>query len=168
MADAAEPGHPEGVLSSPPRVRGLRPGRTSARNRQQRRDVWLAATALLGGLLALPLAQSAWHGPEVAAVLVVSATALFAGQRWAIALIVIAELFLLPTVWPRAFLSGDLVSRVMAMVTLASIVPGVLAMRRAAAVIVVMTGQHRTQRTCRRVHLGLIAVSVIAVLVPFL
>jgi hypothetical protein len=137
-------------------------------HRTQRKDLWLAAAGLLGGLLALPLAQSTWHGPEVAAVLVVSATALFAGQRWAIALIVIADLFLLPTVWPRAFLEGDAVSRIMAMVTLVSIVPGLIAMRRAAAVIVVMTGQHRTQRTCRRVHLGLIAVSVIAVLVPLL
>jgi hypothetical protein len=31
-----------------------------------------------------------------------------------------------------------------------------------------MTGQHRTQQMCRRVHMGLIAVSVLAVLVPLL
>jgi hypothetical protein len=149
-------------------AREVRSRRTVSRYRTQRKDLWLAMTGLLGGLLALPLAQSTWHGPEVAAVLVVSATALFAGQRWAIALIVIADLFLLPTVWPRAFLEGDPVSRIMAMVTLAAIVPGIIAMRRAAAVIVVMTGQHRTQRTCRRVHMGLITVSVLAVLVPLL
>jgi hypothetical protein len=123
---------------------------------------------LIGGLLALPLAQSTWHGPEVAAVLAVSATALFAGQRWAIALIVIADLFLLPTVWPRAFLEGDLASRIVALVTLAAIVPGVLAMRRAATVLVVMTGQRRTQLICRRVHAGLIVVGVIAALVPLI
>ena len=129
-------------------------------------DAWLAATGLVGGLLALPLAQNTWHGPEVAAVLAVSATALFARQRWAIALIVIADLFLLPTVWPRAFLSGDLESRCIALVTLAAIVPGVLAMRRAATVLVVMTGQRRTQKMCRRVHGLLFAVFVIAALVP--
>jgi hypothetical protein len=123
-------------------------------------------TGLIGGLLALPLAQSTWHGPEVAAVLAVSATALFAGQRWAIALIVIADLFLLPTVWPRAFLEGDLPSRIVALVTLAAIVPGVLAMRRAATVLVVMTGQRRTQPVCRRVHTGLIVIGVLAILVP--
>ena len=166
MADLVEPGPREDVVLAAPEVR---PRRTVSRHRTQRKDLWLAATGLLGGLLALPLAQSTWHGPEVAAVLVVSATALFAGQRWAIALIVIADLFLLPTVWPRAFLTdGDPVSRVMAIVTLAAIVPGIIAMRRAAAVIVVMTGQHRTQRTCRRVHMGLVAVSVIAVVVPLL
>jgi len=142
--------------------------RLTSRLRTRRSDAWLASTGLFCALLALPLAQSSWHGPEVAAVLAVSATALFAGQRWAIALIVIAELFLIPTVWPRAFLGGDLVSRLVAQVTLVSIVPGVLAMRRAAAVLVVMTCQRRTQLMCRRVHAGLIAICVMAVIVPLL
>src|SRR5690349_7672514 len=81
------------------------------RVRQRRNDAWLAWSGMLVALLALPLAQNSWHGPEVAAVLAVSATALFAGQRWAIALIVIADVLLLPTVWPRAFLHGDLPAR---------------------------------------------------------
>jgi hypothetical protein len=136
--------------------------------RGHRKDAWLAWTGLSGGLLALPLAQSTWHGPEVAAVLAVSATALLAGQRWAIALIVIAELFLLPTVWPRAFLEGDPVSRCVALATLVVMGPGVLAMRRAAAVLVVMTCQRQTQQRCRRVHAGLTAAGVIALLVPLL
>lgn len=164
MPEAVQPGS-RGVLA-PARLADRRSRRIPARHRRHHRDLWLAVTGLIGGLLALPLAQSAWHGPEVAAVLVVSATALFAGQRWAIALIVIADLFLLPTVWPRAFLEGDLASRALAIATLAAIVPGIIAMRRAAAVIVVLTGQHRTQQMCRRVHMVLIAVSVAAVLVP--
>jgi hypothetical protein len=162
MADAVDR-REEGLATRAPRVR-LR--RTTSRLSRQRKDTWLAITGLIGGLLALPLAQSAWHGPEVAAVLAVSATALFAGQRWAIALIVIADLFLLPTVWPRAFLSGDFESRCIALVTLAAIVPGVLAMRRAATVLVVMSGQRRTQKMCRRVHGLLVAVFVVAALVP--
>lgn len=153
----------ETVAASAPRIEVRR---ATSWARRPRTDIWLAVTGLLSGLLALPLAQSTWHGPEVAAVLAVSATALFAGQRWAIAVIVIADLFLLPTVWPRAFLGGDLPSRIVALVTLAAIVPGMLAMRRAATVLVVMTGQRRTQLVCRRVHWGLIAVGVIAVLVP--
>lgn len=165
MADAVDSGPREDAVTAPlPRDQA----RTSFRRRSHRKDAWLAWTGLVGGLLALPLAQSSWHGPEVAAVLTVSAIALFAGQRWAIGLIVIAELFLLPTVWPRAFLAGDLASRGVALVTLAAIVPGGLAMRRAAAVLVLMTGQHRTQETCRRVHLGLVAIGVIAVIVPLL
>src|SRR3954451_24770868 len=102
----------------------------SARRRRHRRDSWLAATAMLSALLALPLAQNAWHGPEVAAILAIAATAQFAGHRWAIAVIVLSELLLLPTVWPRAFLEGDLSSRQSALVTLVAMVPGLLAMRR--------------------------------------
>jgi hypothetical protein len=165
MADAIDPVTREDALAAPlPRDQA----RATSWQRRHRKDAWLAWTGLIGGLLALPLAQSSWHGPEVAAVLTVSATALFAGQRWAIALIVIAELFLLPTVWPRAFLGGDLVSRTVALVTLAATVPGVLAMRRAAAVLVLLAGQRRTQQTCRRVHVGLVAICVIAVIVPLL
>lgn len=133
-----------------------------------RSDAWLATSAMLGALLALPLAQSSWHGPEVAAVLAVSATALFAGQRWAIALVVVAELFLIPTVWPRAFLHGDLASRAVALVTLMAMLPGLLGMRRAAAMLVVMTCERRTPLRCRRVHAGLVAIGVMAVIVPLL
>ena len=156
------------VVAAVPRIGVARPVGAVIRAYRHPSDTWLAATGLVGGLLALPLAQNSWHGPEVAAVLAVSATALFARQRWAIALIVIADLFLLPTVWPRAFLGGDLASRSVALVTLAAIVPGVLTMRRAATVLVVMTCQHRTQVMCRRVHAGLIAISVMAVIVPLL
>jgi hypothetical protein len=131
-------------------------------------DVALAISGLVSGMLALPLAQSTWHGPEVAAVLAVSAVALFAGQRWAIALIVIGELFLLPTVWPRAFFGDDLTARLVALATLAAIVPGVLAMRRAATVLVVMSGRRRTQLACRRVHVALVAVCLLAVAAPLL
>jgi|GEM_PF-1992748 len=166
MASAIHPVQRDETLVTPrPPAQLLR---LTARLRRHHNDAWLATTGLFCALLALPLAQSSWHGPEVAAVLAVSATALFAGQRWAIALIVIAELFLIPTVWPRAFLGGDLVSRVVALVTLVSLVPGVLAMRRAAAVLVVMTCQRRTQVMCRRVHAALIAISVMAVIVPLL
>jgi hypothetical protein len=142
--------------------------RAVLRLRSPRSDAWLAASGLIGALLALPLAQTSWHGAEVAAVLAVSATALLAGQRWAIALIVIADLLLLPTVWPRAFLGGDLESRCVALVTLAATVPGILAMRRAAAVLVVMSGRRRTHRMCHRVHCALVAICVLAALVPLL
>jgi hypothetical protein len=154
------------VVAPASRVSAQRASIAALRVHRHHNDAWLATTGLVGGLLALPLAQNTWHGPEVAAVLAVSATALFARQRWAIALIVIADLFLLPTVWPRAFLSGDLASRCVALVTLAAIVPGVLAMRRAATVLVVMTGQRRTHKMCRRVHGVLVAMCVIAALVP--
>src|SRR5262245_29167192 len=109
-----------------------------ARTRRRRDDVWIATTGLIAAMLSLPLAQNSWHGPEMSAVLAVSATALLAGQRWAVAVVVVAELLLLPTAWPRAFLTGsDFISRIGALAALSALVPGVIAMRRAAAALVV-------------------------------
>jgi hypothetical protein len=166
MADAAElTRHDDALVAGGTQgsLRTLDPRLPLLRN-----DTWLAMTGLVGALLALPLAQSSWHGPEVAAVLAVSATAMFAGQRWAIALVVIAELFLLPTVWPRAFFGSDPSAQLIAVATLAAIVPGVLAMRRAAVVLVMMSGQRRTQQLCRRVHAGLILIIVVGVIFPLI
>jgi hypothetical protein len=135
----------------------------------RRRDVWVAVTALIAAMLALPFAQSSWHGPEVAAVLAVAATALLAGQRWAIAVIVIAEVMLMPTVWPRAFLGdGLLMARLAALATLFAIVPGVLSMKRAAAALVVISNRPRTRQIVRRVHIGLVLSGLIATLLPLL
>jgi hypothetical protein len=138
-----------------------------ARTRRRRDDVWIATTGLIAAMLSLPLAQNSWHGPEMSAVLAVSATALLAGQRWAVAVVVIAELLLLPTAWPRAFLTGsDFIARIGALAALSALVPGVIAMRRAAAALVVVTGRPRTQRTCRRFHAALVATLVVATLLP--
>jgi hypothetical protein len=138
-----------------------------ARSRRRREDVWVAATALAAAMVALPLSAGSWHGPEVAAVLAVAATALLAGQRWAIAVIVLAELLLLPTMWPRAFLANaDLGVRIAALASLVAVVPGVLSMRRAAAALVLVTGRPRTQRTCRRFHVALAAVGVLGLVLP--
>ena len=129
----------------------------------------MAVTALVAAMLALPLAQSSWHGPEVAAVLAIAATSMLAGQRWAIAVIVIAELLLIPTVWPRAFLAeADTFTRVAAFGSLVTLVPGLLAMRRAAAALVLVTGWRRTRVTCRRFHAALIVIGLIATFLPIL
>ena len=120
--------------------------RETALLRRRRDDRWIAISALAAALLALPLAQSSWHGPEVSSVLAIAAIAMFAGQRWAIAVIVIAELLLLPTVWPRAFLASRYVHAVAAFGSVLAIIPGVLAMRRAAAALVLVTGWRRRAR----------------------
>jgi uncharacterized membrane protein YjjB (DUF3815 family) len=138
-----------------------------ARSRLRRGDVWIASTGLLAAMAALPLSQTSMHGPEVAAVLAVAATALLAGQRWAIAVVVIAELLLVPALWPRAFLPGAALDvRIAALAAVFAIVPGVLAMRRAAAALVLVTGRPRTQRTCRRFHMALAAVGVLGIVLP--
>ncbi len=150
-------------------VASLRTRRETARQRRRNDDLWIGISALGAALLALPLAPSSWHGPEVSATLAIAATAMLAGQRWAIAVIVIAEMLLLPTVWPRAFLANaDMATRIAAFGSVVAVVPGVLAMRRAAAALVVVTGWRRTSGTCRRVHLALLAIGLIAVALPIL
>lgn len=159
--------HRDDVLTSGlPRTRDQR--RVMALRRKHRRDAWLAATAMLGALLALPLAQSGWHGSEVAAVLAIAATAQFAGHRWAIAVIVLAELLLLPTVWPRAFLDGELGSRLAALATLVAMVPSLLQMHRAAAVLVTLTGRRPPRQMRRWIHAGLVVSCAVAIVLPWI
>lgn len=138
------------------------------RQREHRHEGWLVLSGLVSAGLALPLAPSAWHGPEAAAVLAVATIALLAGQRWAVAVIVLAELCLLPTVWPRAVLGTSGSPRLISLATLAAIVPGVLAMPRAAVALAAMTSHGRTERMCRCTHIGLLAIGVFAVLAPLL
>ena len=142
--------------------------RELARRKVRRDDIWLGLTALAAAMAALPLAQSSWHGPEVSATLAVSAVALLAGQRWAIALVLIAELLLLPTIWPRAFLGGVALwpGRIAALTSLIMIVPGLLSARRAAAAMVLITGWQRTQRTCRHFQIGFVALGIVTALLP--
>ena len=141
-----------------------------SQQKRRRDEVWIAATAMIAAMLVLPLAPSSWHGPEVASVLAVAATALFAGQRWAIAVIVIAELLLVPTIWPRAFFPdhGGLALRMMAFGSLIAVVPGLLAMRRAAAALVVLGGLRRTRSVCRRFQVGLVLMGLVAGILPLL
>jgi hypothetical protein len=119
-------------------------------------------------MLALPMAQSSWHGPEVASTLAVSAVALLAGQRWAVALIFIAQLLLLPTIWPRAFFGGVELwpGRIAALGSLIMIVPGLLNARRAAAAMVLVAGLERSRLTCRRVQYAFAALGVVTALLP--
>jgi hypothetical protein len=131
-----------------------------------RGEGWLALSGLLGAGLALPLSRCA-HGPEFAAILAVSSIALLAGQRWAIAAVVLAELFLLPTVWPRALETGW-ISRLIALATLLAIMPGVRAVPRAAAALVSMIGRDRTDRLYRCTRIGFVAIGVFAAIMPLL
>ena len=142
--------------------------RDLARSRRRTADLWIGSTALLAAMLALPLAQSSWHGPEVASTLAVSAVALLAGQRWAIGLVFIAQVLLLPTICPRAFFGGVELwpGRIAALGAVLMVVPGLLNARRAAAAMVLVTGLERTRGTVRRVHYAFAAASILAAALP--
>jgi len=144
--------------------------RAIAKSRLRRDDQFISLSALVASMLALPLAPSNWNGPEVAATLAVAATCLLAGQRWAIALVAFAELLLAPTLAVAAFHGGLPLwpGAICALVGLLATVPGLLAMRRAAAALVLITGLERTNKMCRRIHSALVAIAVIAIVVPLI
>ena len=136
----------------------------------------MATSGLGAAMLSLPLAQNIFHGPEVAAALAVAATAMLAKQRWAIALVVLAELMLAPTLLPIAVAGTSSTSifgvgplaQITAWIAVLAILPGILAMRRAAAAMVLITGWRRTKHSVRGTALGFIACGALAAIVPFL
>jgi hypothetical protein len=75
---------------------------------------------------------------------------------------------LVPTILPRAFAGGELWIGAVTLTSLAMLVPGLLATRRAAAALVLLTGWRRTQRTCRRFHLALMFALTLVGLLPVL
>jgi len=115
--------------------------------RRQRREQWLGATGLLAALAALPLPTHA-HSPELAATLAIGAIALLAGHRWGLAVLVIAEIFLIGAVWPLAILARppSVMAQIAVAVSVAGAVPGVRALGRAAAELVELVGARRTRR----------------------
>jgi hypothetical protein len=141
-----------------------------SRSRRRRDDLAIGLSGLAAAMAALPLAPSSWHGPEVASTLAVAAVAMLAGQRWAIAVVVLAELMLLPTIWPRAFLGGVAFwpGRIAALTSLVMIVPGLLNARRAAAAFVLITGWRRTRETCRRFQYAFVLLGLVTALLPLL
>ncbi|HEY4059893.1 MAG TPA: hypothetical protein VGM39_24930 [Kofleriaceae bacterium] len=138
-----------------------------ARSKLRKADLWIGLTALTAAMLALPTAQNNWHGPEVAATLAVAATAMLAGQRWAIALVFISEMLLVPTIVPRMLSHAGLYANVTGLLAVMAVVPGILAMRRAAAAMVLLTGWKRTQTSVRRANIALVAGAVLVALIPF-
>ena len=140
--------------------------RKAALARFRRQEIWVAVTGLIAALLALPLAPAS-HSPEVASVLAVSSVALLAGHRWAIALVVIAELLLLPGLWPRLLVQPpDVAARIAIAASCLSVVPGMLSMRRASAALITITGLRRTGRTCRAASAALGLALVVGALLP--
>jgi hypothetical protein len=150
--------------------------RAELRARRRGADLVIALSALCAAMLSLPLAQNMFHGPEVAATLAVAATAMLAKQRWAIALVVLASLMLLPTIVPTAlfgtearsiFGTGPL-AQITAWIAVLGTLPGILAMRRAAAAMVLVTGWRRTKHSVRGTAFGIVACGALAAIVPFL
>lgn len=132
-----------------------------------RRERWLGLTGLIAALAALPLPTHA-HSPELAATLAIGSIALLAGHRWGLAVMVVAEIFLIGALWPLAFLvqPPSLPAQIAVGVSVAGAIPGLLALGRAAAELVELVGARRTRRATRVTHAFLGIAAIVAWTLP--
>lgn len=136
-------------------------------DRRLRRERWLGLTGLAAGLAALPLPTHA-HSPELAATLAIGSIALLAGHRWGLAVMVVAEIFLIGAVWPLAVLARppSVAAQVAVVVSVIGAAPGLRALGRAAAEIVELVGANRTRRATRMAHAALATTALVAWALP--
>lgn len=130
--------------------------RIAARARRRRADLIVGGAAALSAALALPFTTS----PEAAAVLAVAATALLAGQRWALGVVVVAELALLRsqlalTLAPPA--EANLPALWLGALAAAPVLGST---RRGAAALALLVRGRRTRATCRLAHAGLLVLAL--------
>lgn len=135
--------------------------------RRLKRERWLGVTGLIAALAALPLPTHA-HSPELAATLAIGSIALLAGHRWGLAVMVVAEIFLIGAVWPLAFLAQppSVPAQVAVGVSVAGALPGLFALGRAAAELVELVGARRTRRATRVTQAFLAVAAVVAWALP--
>jgi hypothetical protein len=122
--------------------------RRLARLRIRRADRIIGTSSLAAAALALPIGSAS---PEAASVLAVAAMALLAGQRWALGVVIVAELALIAALWPAALGPAGW-SSAAAWVGLAAALPGIIAMKRGAAALALLAVERRTRATCRVIH----------------
>lgn len=129
--------------------------------------MWLGLTGLAAALAALPLPTHA-HSPELGATLAIASVALLTGHRWGLAVLVIAEIFLIGAVWPLAFLAHppSVPAQIAVFISVIGAVPGLASLGRAAAEMVELVGARRTTRARRIAHTALVALCCVAWFLP--
>ncbi|MBK9031661.1 MAG: hypothetical protein IPL61_10060 [Myxococcales bacterium] len=101
----------------------------------------MAGSGLAAAFAALPLPAHA-HSPELAAVLAVGAIAALAGFRWGVAVIVLAEVFLVAAVWPLAILARppSVAAQIAVAIACVGAVPGMIRLARGGCEVVDLLG----------------------------
>lgn len=122
--------------------------RTMALAKLRLKDRVLGGSSLAAALAAMPLARTE-HGPEAAATLAVAAIALLAGHRWAVGLIGLATILLAAALAQRWPLCVTPLQQAFCFTSALCLLPGLAALRRSAAALVVMAPVRRTPRSCR-------------------
>lgn len=139
-------------------VQGVHPPTSGVAAPRGRLEVVVGLLGLVAALAVLPL-PTIKGTPEMASVLAISAIALLAGHRWALGLVVLADIALVGALWPRAFLLDppSVAAQVGVALGLAGALPGLLLIGRAApAVAEVVLG--RATRRAQSASLALIVI----------
>jgi hypothetical protein len=134
-----------------------------------KRDLRIAVTGLAAALAALPLPAHA-SSPEVAAALAVGAIALALGQRWALGVVVIAEVLLMAALWPIAFLHypPSVPAQIAVAIAFAGALPGLLALGRAAPSLLDLVGVRGSARIDRVARAAMLVGSLVVIAWPAL
>ncbi len=140
--------------------------RQQARSRLRRSDHVIGVASLVGAAAAMPLAAS----PEAAAILAVAAMTLLAGQRWAIGVVMVAQLALLAALLPFliSWPPPSQMDTAAAWLSVIAAFPCMAATRRGAAALALLSGLRRTRATCRLIHVALILLALVAGGTPLL
>lgn len=110
-------------------------------------DVWVGCFGLIAALAVMPL-PTVGQTPEIAAVLAVVSVALLAGQRWALSIVVLADIALIGVLWPRAFFDDppSTPAQVGVILGLIGALPGIISFGRAAPALAELVLGRATQR----------------------
>ena len=122
---------------------------------------------MVAALAVLPL-PTVRQTPEIASVLAVASVALLAGQRWALPLVVLADVALVGALWPRAFLHDppSQAAQIGVLLGLAGAIPGFIAFGRAAPGLAELVLGRPTQRALSFTRVGLVACSALWIGAP--
>lgn len=126
----------------------------------------MALTGLAAALAALPLPQHA-HSPEIAAVLAIGAIASFAGHRWGLGVVVLAEIFLVAAVWPLAILARppSVAAQIAVAISVLGAGPGLWRLRGGARDVIALLGL-ADERQVKWAGHGLIAGALLVLALP--
>jgi hypothetical protein len=123
-------------------------------------DLWVGALGLIAACAVLPLPTVA-STPEIASVLAVAAVALLAGQRWALPVVVLADVALIGALWPRAMTyPPSTLAQAGVLLGLAGALPGTVVIGRAAPALAEVLG--RTSERAKAASLAMIVLCAAA------
>jgi hypothetical protein len=131
------------------------------------RERWIGCFGLVAALAVFPL-PTVGSTPEIASIVAVAAIALLAGQRWAMPLLVLADIALCGALWPRAFFQDppSRAAQLGVLLGIAGALPGVISIGRASVPLAELVLGRVSGRTRELSRYGLFAIAMVWIAMP--